>query len=249
MIRRPPRSTLFPYTTLFRSRSAALSTNREPIPPWGFPLGGYPNPNPYRAPRRSLVAFEASRVCGPSGSSVSSCSVRTPRSAAPTDSADSLVGISATGLREHRTPRYRIALGSCHPGTPASCSVAVVICTGARASSNPTVPLGVDARSLRIAWAADAELKAETGQSLSSARKEALKFAELYLESMTYSHLLHRRAFSFLVVSRSRSQFNSCIFNVSPTEHASCRPAPTGRRLCDRWSSGGPAEETAERMA
>src|SRR2546430_5841331 len=25
MIRRPPRSTLFPYTTLFRSRSAALS--------------------------------------------------------------------------------------------------------------------------------------------------------------------------------------------------------------------------------
>ena len=152
------------------------------------------------------MAFEASRVCGPSGSSVSSCSVRTPRSAAQTDSADSLVGISATGLREHRTPRYRIALGSCHPGTPASCSVAVVICTGARASSNPTVPLGVDARSLRIAWAADAELKAETGQSLSSARKEALKFAELYLESMTYSHLLHRRAFSFLVVSRSRSQ-------------------------------------------
>jgi hypothetical protein len=172
------------------------------------------------------VAFEASRVCGPSGSSVSSCSVRTPRSAAQTDSADSLVGISATGLREHRTPRYRIALGSCHPGTPASCSVAVVICTGARASSNPTVPLGVDARSLRIAWAADAELKAETGQSLSSARKEALKFAELYLESMTYSHLLHRRAFSFLVVSRSRSHTKSFIFNVSPAKHASCRASP-----------------------
>jgi len=165
------------------------------------------------------VAFEASRVCGPSGSSVSSCSVRTPRSAAQTDSADSLVGISATGLREHRTPRYRIALGSCHPGTPASCSVAVVICTGARASSNPTVPLGVDARSLRIAWAADAELKAETGQSLSSARKEALKFAELYLESMTYSHLLHRRAFSFLVVSRSRSQL---FISVPPVPFFPC---------------------------
>src|SRR5437660_5877439 len=27
MIRRPPRSTLFPYTTLFRSRSAASSTS------------------------------------------------------------------------------------------------------------------------------------------------------------------------------------------------------------------------------
>jgi hypothetical protein len=179
------------------------------------------------------VAFEASRVCGPSGSSVSSCSVRTPRSAAQTDSADSLVGISATGLREHRTPRYRIALGSCHPGTPASCSVAVVICTGARASSNPTVPLGVDARSLRIAWAADAELKAETGQSLSSARKEALKFAELYLESMTYSHLLHRRAFSFLVVSRSGSQPNSFTFNVSRTRHATCRATSV------RWLKSG----------
>src|SRR5438034_6887997 len=27
MIRRPPRSTLFPYTTLFRSRNGTLSTN------------------------------------------------------------------------------------------------------------------------------------------------------------------------------------------------------------------------------
>src|SRR5256885_11596478 len=30
MIRRPPRSTLFPYTTLFRSRSPSGSTRREP---------------------------------------------------------------------------------------------------------------------------------------------------------------------------------------------------------------------------
>src|SRR3712207_9535458 len=29
MIRRPPRSTLFPYTTLFRSRPASLSTERK----------------------------------------------------------------------------------------------------------------------------------------------------------------------------------------------------------------------------
>src|SRR5688572_31526097 len=28
MIRRPPRSTLFPYTTLFRSRSGSLDTSR-----------------------------------------------------------------------------------------------------------------------------------------------------------------------------------------------------------------------------
>src|SRR5258708_17963678 len=31
MIRRPPRSTLFPYTTLFRSHSAAYSELPEPV--------------------------------------------------------------------------------------------------------------------------------------------------------------------------------------------------------------------------
>src|SRR3989442_6340131 len=31
MIRRPPRSTLFPYTTLFRSRVALMQTNREDV--------------------------------------------------------------------------------------------------------------------------------------------------------------------------------------------------------------------------
>src|SRR5690606_40852491 len=33
MIRRPPRSTLFPYTTLFRSRTSAVSAGRRaPVP-------------------------------------------------------------------------------------------------------------------------------------------------------------------------------------------------------------------------
>src|SRR2546427_7782294 len=32
MIRRPPRSTLFPYTTLFRSREAAVTFAVEPSP-------------------------------------------------------------------------------------------------------------------------------------------------------------------------------------------------------------------------
>src|SRR2546422_3559727 len=32
MIRRPPRSTLFPYTTLFRSHSAALGHVDRPVP-------------------------------------------------------------------------------------------------------------------------------------------------------------------------------------------------------------------------
>src|SRR6266511_5539059 len=33
MIRRPPRSTLFPYTTLFRSSNAALFKPAAPVPP------------------------------------------------------------------------------------------------------------------------------------------------------------------------------------------------------------------------
>src|SRR3712207_7195242 len=32
MIRRPPRSTLFPYTTLFRSSGRTCGTSRHPIP-------------------------------------------------------------------------------------------------------------------------------------------------------------------------------------------------------------------------
>src|SRR2546422_11515090 len=34
MIRRPPRSTLFPYTTLFRSVIAKRSTHAQPAPGW-----------------------------------------------------------------------------------------------------------------------------------------------------------------------------------------------------------------------
>src|SRR5256885_12356199 len=36
MIRRPPRSTLFPYTTLFRSSICTLRTDRDPGFVWGF---------------------------------------------------------------------------------------------------------------------------------------------------------------------------------------------------------------------
>src|SRR3712207_8899198 len=34
MIRRPPRSTLFPYTTLFRSAGAPRRSSPAPPPPW-----------------------------------------------------------------------------------------------------------------------------------------------------------------------------------------------------------------------
>src|SRR5690606_40937805 len=39
-IRRPPRSTLFPYTTLFRSREAGCRTRRRPVPRRGRARGG-----------------------------------------------------------------------------------------------------------------------------------------------------------------------------------------------------------------
>src|SRR2546426_8891851 len=46
MIRRPPRSTLFPYTTLFRSRGAAMRAGLPaPPPPRGPPAA--------RSPRRT----------------------------------------------------------------------------------------------------------------------------------------------------------------------------------------------------
>src|SRR5438046_8585814 len=50
MIRRPPRSTLFPYTTLFRSRSHAMqSFLREKK----NAKGGHPKPKPAAAKERS----------------------------------------------------------------------------------------------------------------------------------------------------------------------------------------------------
>src|SRR3712207_6136973 len=42
MIRRPPRSTLFPYTTLFRSHQDPILSNVKLIAePWDLGLGGY----------------------------------------------------------------------------------------------------------------------------------------------------------------------------------------------------------------
>src|SRR2546429_7397471 len=38
MIRRPPRSTLFPYTTLFRSRRSAMPVSTSSLPILNFPI-------------------------------------------------------------------------------------------------------------------------------------------------------------------------------------------------------------------
>src|SRR3712207_8327016 len=62
MIRRPPRSTLFPYTTLFRSRALLDEQDRQPAPaqlgerlPHGVDDGG-------REPERRLVEQEHDRL-------------------------------------------------------------------------------------------------------------------------------------------------------------------------------------------
>src|SRR5437899_11997325 len=52
MIRRPPRSTLFPYTTLFRSSAVGLPSRRSP--PAGFPVRcGSPNASSRSSDRKS----------------------------------------------------------------------------------------------------------------------------------------------------------------------------------------------------
>src|SRR5258705_9946076 len=53
MIRRPPRSTLFPYTTLFRSKKVALQGNLDPA------VLTTPDANVREHARRALDAFRS----------------------------------------------------------------------------------------------------------------------------------------------------------------------------------------------
>src|SRR2546427_930565 len=55
MIRRPPRSTLFPYTTLFRSRGTGLCGRGDPV------QGGADGAAGIRMDRRALRALHAHR--------------------------------------------------------------------------------------------------------------------------------------------------------------------------------------------
>src|SRR5260370_19978386 len=59
MIRRPPRSTLFPYTTLFRSRSAnAIAKSNLPtsrLPSWPFVLRQFCPRRPLPNPRKTYL--------------------------------------------------------------------------------------------------------------------------------------------------------------------------------------------------
>src|SRR6266496_1746863 len=57
MIRRPPRSTLFPYTTLFRSRGRAAAPRRVPRP---RPSGGATGPRDRKSTRLNSSHVEIS---------------------------------------------------------------------------------------------------------------------------------------------------------------------------------------------
>src|SRR2546430_17014200 len=57
MIRRPPRSTLFPYTTLFRSRAAAHAAPRKP-----WPAEQPPQPGGSNMSNQDVVIVSAKRT-------------------------------------------------------------------------------------------------------------------------------------------------------------------------------------------
>src|SRR3712207_6902818 len=61
MIRRPPRSTLFPYTTLFRSGSARGRTAARPVPRGSSPEPRRRGRSAGRAPCRTLGRPSATR--------------------------------------------------------------------------------------------------------------------------------------------------------------------------------------------
>src|SRR2546430_4245484 len=61
MIRRPPRSTLFPYTTLFRSPLSYPSGGRRRSPASSTPTGGCARP--HRAPEQAARSPRGTRRC------------------------------------------------------------------------------------------------------------------------------------------------------------------------------------------
>src|SRR3712207_8359487 len=57
MIRRPPRSTLFPYTTLFRSNSIGCGLSSDSLIAWSFSVSIWLHNN-RKLPRRSRQALD-----------------------------------------------------------------------------------------------------------------------------------------------------------------------------------------------
>src|SRR5256885_14911796 len=59
MIRRPPRSTLFPYTTLFRSLTQALLADWQGGAPEREDYGYFPRPMPMALRKRQVASAQA----------------------------------------------------------------------------------------------------------------------------------------------------------------------------------------------
>src|SRR2546425_12507043 len=62
MIRRPPRSTLFPYTTLFRSENHKLLAHS--VGNWTYTVKMWMNPDPKAAPSESTGSSAVREVMG-----------------------------------------------------------------------------------------------------------------------------------------------------------------------------------------
>src|SRR2546422_2947476 len=62
MIRRPPRSTLFPYTTLFRSESGCAAPRRVRAPARGCAGRDRPAPRPSREPAAGVQDRKSTRL-------------------------------------------------------------------------------------------------------------------------------------------------------------------------------------------
>src|SRR2546427_3498708 len=71
MIRRPPRSTLFPYTTLFRSRSGRSRGGRGGLLAWVAPAPGGRGPVPLRGVHEPLPGDRKSTRLNSSHSQIS----------------------------------------------------------------------------------------------------------------------------------------------------------------------------------
>src|SRR2546427_1457373 len=101
MIRRPPRSTLFPYTTLFRSMSiTSASTTSERL--WGGILVAMPT----AMPEEPLTSRFGTLV----GSTVGSCSDRSEEHTSELQSQSNLV--CRLLLEKKKTKQYEITTSS-----------------------------------------------------------------------------------------------------------------------------------------
>src|SRR2546425_9028960 len=124
MIRRPPRSTLFPYTTLFRSRF--FSTPSDP----GFFRQAMNLPGPNVVPLPQNLSFEEGALAEPLAIALHSMKFAqpAPRSEEHTSELQSLAYLVCRLLLEKKTkrqvqrlpsPAFADRICSCLAGTPA----------------------------------------------------------------------------------------------------------------------------------